>query len=33
MSKIHFDVIVSNGVAIDVANELLLFCWMDGIPF
>ena len=32
MSKIHFDVIVANGVAFDVANDILPVLVDGGIP-
>ena len=33
MPKIHFDVNVANGVAIDIANDLLPVWWMEVYPF
>ena len=33
MSKIQFDVNVANGVAIDVANDVLPVWWMEVYPF
>ena len=33
MCEIQFDVNVSNGVAIDVANDVLLVWWMEEYPF
>ena len=29
----QFDVDVASGVAIDVANDVLLVCWMEVYPF
>ena len=33
MSKIQFDVNVANGVAIDVASDVLPVWWMEVYPF
>ena len=33
MPKIQFDVKVANGVAIDVANDVLPVRWMEVCPF
>ena len=33
MSGIQFDVNVANGVAIDVANDILPVWWMEVYPF
>ena len=33
MPKIQFYVNVANGVAIDVANDVLVVWWMDVYPF
>ena len=33
MSEIHFDINVANGVAIDVANDVLPVWWMEVNPF
>ena len=33
MSKIQFDVNVANGVAVDVANDVLPVWWMEVYPF
>ena len=33
MSKIQFDVNVANGVAINVANDILRVWWMEVYPF
>ena len=33
MSKIQFDVNVANGVAIDIANDVLPVWWMEVYPF
>ena len=33
MPKSQFDINVANGVAIDVANDVLSVWWMEVIPF
>ena len=33
MSEIQFDVNVANGIAVDVANDVLMVWWKEVYPF